>query len=122
MGLPTILENLMQTIMDSGTLQTWNIFKDKNGYVNINLKFSDHHGPVEHTSYRRRTKKEIDRGQQRTRQWRETQAKSQQCVGSIAASSKCVNTQTDHPSVLLLPNMIILECKQGPWQDKLRKF
>jgi len=87
MELPKILEKMLEATLDTSSLHSWNIYQDKDGYINFRLKFRSHGESPMHdcnTGYRRKTNNQIQRDQDRSRAW---QAKK-----AYASSSK-----TNHP-------------------------
>jgi len=71
MGLPKLLEDMLKAIMDNNTLQNWNIYQDRNGIVNVRLRFNGSHDePFQQVSYKRKSPKQISHDLERSKQWR----------------------------------------------------
>ena len=74
MGLPKVLEDMVSVLSDNNTLHSWSIFQEKNGFVNIKLKFSQEI-PVNHDqptaiSYKKKTSKQVQRDYERSKAWK----------------------------------------------------
>jgi len=70
MDLPKILESSLQAILDSSTLQSWNIFQEQNGHIIVKLKFNGHHNQAQQTTaYRKKSQRQSDRDNQRATVW-----------------------------------------------------
>ena len=66
LGLPPILVNMLETLVDQNTLSSWNIFSNKQGIVCVNIWFTgDMANQVEPVYYRKQTPKQIDHNKQR---------------------------------------------------------
>ena len=71
LGLPPILVNMLETLVDQNTLSSWNIFSNKQGIVCVNIRFTQladnagHVDMVQPVYYRRQTPKQISRNKQR---------------------------------------------------------
>ena len=74
MGLPNVLEKLLDTLSGTNEVRTWNIFQDKNGTVVVKIRFSGQDGssgsgvgqlPV---SYKRKSTKQMQRDSDRAKQ------------------------------------------------------
>ena len=71
MGIPKTLEILLTTLIDSDSLQGWNIYPERSGEVVVKLRFS---GAMEspkqdRLSYRKKSPAQIRRNAQRHSQW-----------------------------------------------------
>lgn len=74
MGLPKVLEDMLQVALANSTLQTWNIFQDKDGAINFKLKFGAAQESVSHiqpASYKRKTPRQVQRDLDRSKQWQD---------------------------------------------------
>ena len=70
-GLSEVLENMLQAVLKSHNLKTWNIFNERDGTITFRLKFSSQIQdnsiePIENMSFRRKTPKQVDRDRHRT--------------------------------------------------------
>ena len=73
MGVPKVLENMLQVVSEENILLSWNIYQERDGTINFKLKFSGHEEPVnrvQQVSYKRKTTKQVQRDLERSRLWR----------------------------------------------------
>jgi len=100
MGLPKVLEDMLQAALNNSSLQSWNIFQDKDGAINFRLRFSGHQESVTHVpeaSYKRKTNSQIQRDLQRSSQWKNRRNQSARQNNITVESSVLSTPQTDHP-------------------------
>lgn len=96
MGLPLVLENMLEAIISNGTLKTWNIYQDYYGNINVKLQFSDHHEPVRQVRYKRQSQKQVERDNNRSRQYKNKRLRSEECVDSASSATQPLKA-ADHP-------------------------
>jgi len=64
---------MLQAALDNSSLQTWNIYQDRDGSINFKLKFRSHDTePAMHVNnigYRKKSYKHMQRDQDRSRAW-----------------------------------------------------
>lgn len=79
MGLPNILEDLLNTTLESNTLRNWSIFQEKSGCIIFRLKFNGHVEAAscdQTTSYKKKSIKQTNRDYNRLRAHKEKQQES----------------------------------------------
>jgi hypothetical protein len=72
MVLPKVLQDILTTVQENNSLKSWNIFQDRNGMINIKLKYEGHTESFNHDQpvcYRKKTSKQTQRDYIRTRTW-----------------------------------------------------
>ena len=73
MGLPKVLEAMLQSTLNNASLKSWNIYQDQNGDINFKLKFTVSEESVSHVqqaSYTKKSSRQVQRDIERSRQWR----------------------------------------------------
>ena len=96
MELPKVLENALQNLMDTNTLQTWSIFQDRKGAINVKLRFIGHHDQVEAAVFKRKTPKRVERDNHRAKQWKH-RSLNQQSVETKDQPAKKAKSMSTHP-------------------------
>ena len=118
MGFPKPLENILNIITASNNLQSWSIFQEKDGSINVKLKFNSHEEPVNHiknSSYKKKTNRQVERDFNRSRQWRAS--RTQQTRETIAEPTAEVTVcaiptpHVDHPLQCATPQSDTLGVK-----------
>ena len=93
------LKMLLSSIFSTNSLSNWSIFEDKNGQVNVRLRFSKHEesSEVEHTvSYRRKSDAQVKRDRDRAIHHRNRPT----CDGRITRSRASEHSKDDIVSEL----------------------
>jgi len=79
MGLPKVLEDMIQAALESSPLNSWNIYQERNGAIIFKLRFSGHDQPPMHfmpTGYKKKTVKQTERDYTRSRAWQDKRQNS----------------------------------------------
>ena len=130
MDFPINLQKLLETVLCNNQIYSWNIFENTQGFLNVNIKFSnlgDKHGTYENATYKKVGSRQMQRNKDRATKHVENKnnmdrvktrnmtkitnnlesltTEDKECARSSIESSMCLESNTTDLHAPLLPTM-----------------